>query len=86
LTTYRTLEEEMAVYDVERLAKIKTDLAIHNLPENVAAREAKADKEFQLGVNMRWWDKDGNSTMEKDIECSECGEFEKDCECEETRE
>lgn len=66
-----TLAECMYAYEIERLAKLAADLAIHDLPGNVAARAAKSRAEFQTGVKSGWWDADGTPIQGKDDEETE---------------
>lgn len=42
-----------------------------NTPEKIAARKAKAEAEFQRGIELGWWDAEGNSLLEDEAEDEE---------------
>jgi hypothetical protein len=38
----------------------------YNTSERIAAREERRKREHQVGVNLGWWDEDGNSLLTDD--------------------
>lgn len=62
----KTLDELMADEEVALLERTRRELAIENLPENVAKREAKRKEEFERGVRLGWHDADGNPIVQDD--------------------